>query len=253
MWPNDSDQENADVVEAPVSAKPKRPARGLGGGKHQVVRRQDHFDFGGQMHLEEQTWAVSYADFLMVLLSFFVIFFSIETKKEKDSLIFKIMSEIKGDAQGKGTGREGASVAAGKPFSETDAAALANRFKGFTTVVGKDPASLTVMFPDNVYAKGSYKLTGKALEEFRVVMATIQPFADQVEVLVTGHSDSLGVRTLAGVQKFEDNFELSSLRASAAIREAMALGISETNLRARAASSTERNTRSISITIQENK
>ena len=56
------------------------------------------------IHLEDETshlWAVSYADFLMVLLSFFIIFFSLD-KKTKDSVIDEIMLYSSGQEGVKG-------------------------------------------------------------------------------------------------------------------------------------------------------
>lgn len=221
----------------------------------EVIRRTDHIDFEHQMHAEENTWAVSYADLLMVLLSFFVIFFSVESSKNKDALIYKILSEVKNPRAGTGpaNGYGGATGKGGqsRTFTETDAKQMASLFKGLNPVVGRNPASLTLEFPDNVYKSGNYKLQGDPLKEFRNVFEKLKPYEQQLEVLIIGHSDSKQVAQVAGGRKFEDNFELSSLRASAAIREAVNLGFSEEHIRGQAASHNERNTRSISITIRD--
>lgn len=222
----------------------------------EVIRRTDHIDFEHQMHAEENTWAVSYADLLMVLLSFFVIFFSVESSKNKDALIYKILSEVKnpragtGPANGYGQAAQGAKGS--RLFTEADAKQMASLFKGLNPAVGRNPASLTLEFPDNVYKSGTYKLKGDSLKEFHRVFEMLRPYDMQLEVMIIGHSDSKQVAAApAGGRKFEDNFELSSLRASAAIREAVTQGFSEDHIRGQAASHNERNTRSISIMIRD--
>lgn len=197
---------------------------------------------------ENGGWAVSYSDFLMVLLSFFVIFFSINNHKDRRSMIFKIMNQVKGAPQ-EGSGAV-QSKPDGKEFTAREAESLAGLFKSLSPKVGENPASLTLVFPDNVFRPGEYKLTGPALGEYQQLLKKLMPYQEQIEVVITGHSDSSGVRAETG-RKFEDNFELSSLRASSAIRNALDVGFAENHIRAQASSHNERNTRSISITIQD--
>lgn len=216
----------------------------------EVVRRNDHYNFQSHMGSDEHGgWAVSYSDFLMVLLSFFVIFFSINNHKDRRSMIFKIMSQVKGNPQEGGQGT-GPGRPDGREFTSQDAETLAGLFKSLSPKVGENPASLTLVFPDNVFKPGEYKLTGSALNEYEQLIKKLMPYQEQIQVVITGHSDSTGVIATQG-RKFEDNFELSSLRASAAIRNALNVGFVENHIRARAASHNERNTRSISITIQD--
>ena len=67
-----------------------------------------------------QSWAVSYSDMLMVLMSFFVIFFSFEDKK-RDDLVSQISLEMQAksgggglqDVTGKAGGRTGGAVGPG--------------------------------------------------------------------------------------------------------------------------------------------
>lgn len=216
----------------------------------EVVRRNDRYNFQSHMSSDEQGgWAVSYSDFLMVLLSFFVIFFSINNHKDRRSMIFKIMSQVKGTSQEGGAG-DAHVKPDGKEFTGEEAQTLAGLFKSLSPKVGENPASLTLIFPDNVFKPGEYKLTGSALSEYQQLIKKLMPYQEQIEVVVTGHSDSSGVRAESG-RKFEDNFELSSLRASSAIRHALEVGFVENHIRAQASSHNERNTRSISITIQD--
>ncbi len=220
------------------------------GRKLEVVRRNDHYDMESLMHGDEHSWAVSYADLLMVLLSFFVIFFSVESSKNKDALIYKILADVKGTSAGMGPGGRQVDSLNGRQFTETDAHKLAEMFHSLNPVVGNNPASLTLEFPENIFPSGSYKLKGQYLTEFRQLFTTLKPYDKMLEVTIIGHSDSRLVASVDG-RKYEDNFELSSLRASASIREAVALGFNEANIRGQASSHNQRDTRSISVTIRD--
>lgn len=215
------------------------------------VERMQRSETG--IHAEE-SWAVSYADMLMVLLAFFVVFFSIDNKSEKDDLI-DLLSGKKapvGDADKPGqaslhqirVGEKVGDVLQGLEGLRS----FVSRLPGFETETRVEGRKLILHFPANIYASGKYVLTGEALRNLDEVIGRLIPHQDGVDVSFVGHTDETQVRISRG-RTLASNFDLSSLRASRALQRAIEMGIRPATLSAQGGAEFSRNTRSLTIVV----
>lgn len=219
-----------------------------------TVRRSIRAEMAGDdnLHTESESWAVSYADFLMVLLSFFILFFSIDQKKT-DDVIQQIMV-----ATGKMEKTEGNGGAAPnekqvdrepKSIGLQEINGIASQLLKLNWKVEKDPKKIMVHFPDNLYLPGSLTLDEKAKENMDKIVNLLSPFYDRIQLTVVGHTDETLVKD-RGDTYLKDNFDLSVLRATNAVKYAVRLGVPMNILSAKGNSSHSRNSRSLSIVIQ---
>lgn len=195
-------------------------------------------------------WAVSYSDFLMVLLCFFILFFSVNDEKKKD-IIQKIFADAK-TVESSGAAVTGAGNAtggrAGGP-GRFPAADLEKSLGSFSFSVAQDEAGLLVHFPDDLYAAGSYEIhetQARLLESF---LAKVSPYRDLISLTFVGHADAAAVRR-GSKRKYTDNFDLSSLRATRALQFAARGGFPEDQMAAKGTSKNGRSSRTISILIK---
>ena len=156
----------------------------------------------------EATWAVSYADFLMVLLSFFIVFFSVDQK----SILHKIVTGIQTTSGASGTSQAttttaGAAATQTQDF-ESGMAALAKIMPQSTVSQYHGTARLEIVLPDNIYSLGEYKAPEKIIAP---IVEHLKKFESQISITVVGHSDVTGFQknrpvigtnntTLAGVR-----------------------------------------------------
>jgi flagellar motor protein MotB len=220
---------------------------------------------------DSTAWAVSYSDMLMVLMSFFVLFFSFEESK-RQSIVSQIAmdmhisteKEVAKDAAAGGGGKGsypglGAGnslippaplgvVAKGGPFTITD---LMTSFEQASYKVSSNDKKdvLVVNLSDEIFGSRQFDLTGPVKKELNKALELLTPYKDQIKIVFIGHSDS---DALTKTNRFmTNNIELSSLRASRALEYAAELGFDPAFLTVEAAASTLRNTRSVSIRIQQ--
>lgn len=226
-------------------------------GRIEVVRRSGE-SLHRVPHTEDHTWAVSYADFLMVLLSFFIIFFS--QGEGTDNVIFKITQEL-----GKNSGQQGStnqsSTAPTTPgnFSgqhpgggPMDRAALSKdlkkEFSNFTFMDNEKEKALSILLPENIYSSGAYQLQAEAKAQFADLVKRLLPFKNAITITITGHTD-ISLVTQSKLKKFGDNTELSSLRAYYATKELIEQGFSEDQVRIKTLLKEQRNSRTLSLQI----
>ena len=202
-------------------------------------------------HVEDETshlWAVSYADFLMVLLSFFIIFFTFE-KKKQNSAIDEIVAYSKKVVAG-----ESFAVPPRGPASSTNAAAaLAPALTSLDKLkveTARDAKSLYIHLPDNIYRKGSAKLDADVTPQFEALIKVLAVFNGKIKITFIGHTDEsrLVSQNYPGVN---DNFDLSALRASSALRHALRMGLDAKTLFLSGSAENKRNSRTLSIFIEE--
>lgn len=226
-------------------------------GRIEVVRRS-----GESLHrihqTDDHTWAVSYADFLMVLLSFFIIFFSQSDGAE--NVIFKITQEL-----GKNSGQQGSanqsSTAPEKAgnFSGQHPGAgpldrmalskeLKKEFSNFTFMENEKERAISILLPENIYNSGAYHLQDEAKQQFAELVKRLLPFKNAITITITGHTDISSV-TPSRLKKFGDNTELSSLRAYYATKQLIELGFSEEQVRIKTLLREQRNSRTLSLQI----
>lgn len=186
-------------------------------------------------------WAVSYSDFLMALLSFFILFFSIDTP-QRQKLILDLADTFSTAKSGHGGG-----VADGK--GSRMPAQLMDSLKDLQLEATPEKDSLTVHFADDFFLPGQHVIAREHAPAIRDFLKLLRPYQGKVNLYFEGHADRRPLQK-AKNDIVVDNFILSSLRASSALILAKQMGFSEKHLFIRAASSNVRDTRSLSVLIE---
>ena len=202
-------------------------------------------------------WAVSYADMLMVLLSFFVMFFSLKEESpqtfddqlKKISLSMKSMDQA-GGAGDTAPGHQPASVGANgaQPASGKDFSLLSDALKIDGVTVSNEKTQLVLTLDNTAYRSGVYQPNKAILSKVNEIVDHLKPYKGEVQMTIVGHTDSKKLRARNAF--LQDNFDLSSLRALRVLKHVIAQGFPENHATARAASSFDRDARSVSIVIQ---
>lgn len=213
------------------------------------------------LHEDENAhlWAVSYADFLMALMSFFILFYSADPAS-KSKIIFNLAKQFdsKGksdlqtaDGKTKGTGGALANAINDK-VDDRLPSSLSDSLNKFNVSVDTDHESLIINFADNMYKAGQHEMYKDQIAVLKEILEKIHPFSESVNLYFEGHADNRPMN-IHKTNIVVDNFVLSSLRASSALIIARDLGFSEKKLFIQAASSNIRNSRSLSIRIEPHK
>ena len=187
-------------------------------------------------------WAVSYSDFLMALLSFFILFYSVDSSKRK-MFIINLAKQFK-----EGSSNYGAHEGGGK-IDERLPANFLESLKDLNVSVDKEKEILVVNFADDFFSPGKYEIRNDKQKTIQDLLARLKPFSKNVNLYFEGHADNSPL----AIHKSDilvDNFVLSSLRASTALLIAKKAGFSEKTLFIQADSSNIRNSRSLSIRIE---
>jgi chemotaxis protein MotB len=202
----------------------------------------------------DHLWVVSYADLLMVLLCFFVLFFSVG-KEGRNTLIHRIlMNDLKGVSKTVASGSEGgmstqANSGGHTPYSSRD---IESVLKGLNLTTLKEGESLVLFFPDDVYPKGKTELPDSEIVVLNDLLTRLKPYQHDMDLVFVGHTDPSPVAH-AKTSKIEDNFDLSSARAKRALRIAEKMNFPTNHLRIEADGSFKRSSRTLSITVQESR
>ncbi len=211
---------------------------------------------------ESQNWAVSYSDMLMVLMSFFILFFSFNEENPDKNLIEQISVQM-----GHLTTNQKSTVDASHSSSEPIAPSnykkntasgpvtanpinnIAQALKGSSVEMVQDPSqtSLIIHLRDQIYGKRQFVMEREVQQELKKVLEVLAPYKDQLQLTFIGHSDQLTIQN--GGFYLASNLDLSSLRASRALSYAITQGYNPANLSIQAASDQGRNTRSLSIKV----
>ncbi len=198
----------------------------------------------------QHLWAVSYSDFLMVLLSFFILFFSAEAP-QKQKLILELASHFTSPPAGAGSG-SGQSTGNDSDNSESKRrmpSGVFARLKGLNVTVDKEKESLIINFPNDLYGPGKHRIEHDKAAMIENFLNVMKPYQGQVNLYFEGHADTTPLKIHRN-EIVVDNFVLSSLRASSALGLARGMGFSEKNMFIQANSSNLRNSRSLSIRIE---
>lgn len=200
-------------------------------------------------------WAISYSDFLMVLLSFFILFFSVDPNK-KDSVIQKVLL-ANGGTGGQLTQnmKSVRTVQTAQTVQRTPAAAPAKlphfdakMFLNLKVAMRERDESVLLIFPENIYPKGQVRLSKKEAMRLRLVFERLMPFKNLIDVTVIGHTDKTPVTKIRS-RYMHDNNDLSSARANEALRLAARTGFPSDRLSAKAVAANDRNSRTISLLV----
>jgi flagellar motor protein MotB len=207
--------------------------------------RPDRDDTPPQIHEDSHSWAVSYADFLMVLLSFFIIFFSVDGNKKTD-LIDQIAAETLGAGKNKPAGYTNKSLT--NTRLPSGVAEVANGVDGMFVERPDKSQKLYIYFDDNIYAPGQLDLNEAQIQNLRKILSSLQPFMDNISITFVGHTDSTAV-SISRNRFIDDNFDLSSLRATKALQQAARLGFNPTKMFAKGVAEHSRGSRTLSLII----
>lgn len=174
----------------------------------------------------EGTWAVSYGDMVTLLLTFFIVFFSIDPKQDSQrqaaALQMSLLEAINKNALAfaPGTGGRAPAMSIGTEDEKGINPDALKNFKGRAHQVGDH---LLIEFPGVSFFKSSKTdVTSdgkKALESF---VQTYMPYAGRHKVSVRAFTDR---RPVKNGHRFEDNLELSALRSVATLRILQKAGI----------------------------
>lgn len=176
----------------------------------------------------EGSWAISYGDMITLLLSFFILFFSLEkpspkVNRVKSALLNDLNANEVTGSQGKGDRQPSAAKAA-----EGDTKVTYPKEFGGVAYEVKD--KLLVEFPDVSFfdsAKVDLNEAGqKSIAEFGKKFA---PYATQFNVVIQAYADPRKVRP--NRYRFKDNLELSALRSIATMRALKESGVPLSRMR----------------------
>lgn len=224
----------------------------------------------------QHLWSVSYADLLMVILAFFVVFDIKPTasgdgkKDDRQSALSMIVSRLSfADAATDGVPMGGdISPHGGAKTTATEDGGVASRGGGdpagaiLAMLVGTlpttlrvevlgDASSVNIHFPDEVYASGHFTVENADLaQSLKAVCAAVQPYMDEVRVTFVGHSDSQPLSESLR-RRVGSNMLLSSMRAVKAAEFAIALGLKPDRVVTQGDDAYARGQRSLSIKIEE--
>lgn len=188
----------------------------------------------------QHLWALSYADFLMALLAFFILFFSIDEPK-RDNFMRTIAvqfasNDINGDRNPAAT-----EVGFDKTFMDH-----VQKLNVKAELKGQD---LLIEFPQNFFRAGKYSLNSTQRATMSQLLEVLKPYSGKLNIYFEGHTDNQPVvRSRTAFMK--DNFNLSTLRASSALEYAKNLGFEEKHLFIAGMSSNMRNSRTLSLRLE---
>jgi len=204
------------------------------------------------LHADDSShlWAISYADFLMVLLSFFVIFFSADDKK-RENMIFQIVSELKiphVQVAGGGVGRAITSIGSDN-LSDSLSAQLRKALSGRKVEINEGRDSVTINLPDDIYTVGGVNLNEESEATLLEILEKVQPDIQSVVIGFIGHTDSIPVDG-SKHKVLNTNMDISVVRASKALMMGASFGLPVDHMYASGAAQNIRSTRSLSVVIK---
>lgn len=244
--------------------------------RHVRIERKSGLEISAE---ENQSWAVSYSDLLMVLMSFFVLFFSFEGR-ERENMLSKIRMEIGGKTDKSSTGKlpirstsrasttgelsthipsqQGASKEKTSETSDgqmrmNEKASIMNTIgdrisrKQFAVTKEKNSGELVIDLSNQIYERRVFSINSKISTELDQVLKILEPYKNKVYITFIGHSDSLQLTN--GSTFLANNFDLSSLRASRAMSYAIQKGFNPRRLSIGAMGENLRNSRSLSLRV----
>lgn len=238
--------------------------------QHDKKNSNNHFHKGASNRLEDaesfdveddssHLWAVSYADFLMVLLSFFVIFFSLD-KEEKEKVKNQIVQnqtflKLENDLlkRSKPVGSSDNQETTAENPNKRTLASVVERFNVEESEIEINktdyPREIQIFLPDNIFDLNAVHINARGIKSLKKVLYTLEPYGKHLEITFIGHSDSSKVRPRKE-KLISNNFALSSLRASQALVKALEFGFPASSLNVLGQADFERNSRTLSVLVK---
>ena len=212
---------------------------------------------------DSTTWAVSYSDLLMVLMSFFVIFFSFNDSETSKNAVQNIALLLKKKASGAATTTVPI-VAAQAPESKTSQpaemeqkASLSRKLSDqFTQIFSSSQVklstegnTLTVNFFGDNFKPRAFTVDEGLKKQLNEAVTAILPYKDKIEVVVVGHSDSTPF-SKGRSNLIADNYDLSAFRALHILKYLGAQGLTLSHMSAQGDADNTSRKRSFSLKIQ---
>lgn len=229
------------------------------------VERVEEIEVG---HEDEHSWAVSYSDLLMVLLSFFVVFFSFSENEgsEKNKVLKAIEASVNKAPNGGGPEAAGAkpvkSVATAPKSAPTTEPVLSQAKQTRASISAKiqknirdlkvladknDTAALEIRLPDDIFELGKFSANDRVVTFLKEINKVIAPYSSSIDVYIIGHADQQS--KFRKNNMIQDNFSLSALRAASALDVMLRLGFPQKHIFVQGAADNERVSRSLSVKI----
>ncbi len=195
----------------------------------------------------ELGWIISYADLLMILLCFFVLFYSSSPETE-GSVIQKILNMESKELQ-QNQGSTVLAVPAELNANSVLLKKLSINLSSFDLNTKAQDDSIVIQFPDNSFGKGKSNLGAAQKDQLVQLIERLKPFQNDVNITLIGHTDSSAV---SPYQKngILDNFDLSAARAKSAYKIVIQANFPESHIKIEGDSSFERASRTLSVMIK---
>jgi outer membrane protein OmpA-like peptidoglycan-associated protein len=194
----------------------------------------------------------------MVLLSFFVLFFSYgeKEKETKDSItrMVRRFETVTAPVEGSATTVAQAPLVASAPKAEpvaeklTLSQQLLNVLPANRIQANLDGDSIVLRFGLNAYAPGQVRPPTAVQPQLNQLADILKPFLDEVDIVVVGHADKQKVRRHR--KRFNDNLEISLARSVRAVRYLEKQGIPLEKMRSLGTGDQEIASRTISIILK---
>lgn len=179
-------------------------------------RKFEHVDTEG-------SWAISYGDMITLLLSFFVLYFTVDHKRVQErqlanSLLVRLV--------------ESGVQSAKQPAGKTDLNIGKEPGEGIEPMVLADAGAKVHYIGDQLiiefdkisfFPLGVVDLTSSGREVLANFAASFIPFAGKYDLVIRAFTDTRPVKSKTG--RFQDNLELSALRSIAAMRVLQEFGV----------------------------
>lgn len=190
-------------------------------------------------------WAVSYSDLLMVLLSFFVVFFSIDGEKESIRQILQVADIPAVNSI------DNKVLSSTKTESLREVLILIKPIQDLEVLDTGSGEEVLINFPENIYARGETRLSKKYERQLLAIFQSLEPHIEKLRIEFIGHSDSAPIRSVSS-SRFQDNFDLSFYRAAEALRIVVASGFARSDqLSAKGLADNQASNRGLSILISQ--
>jgi chemotaxis protein MotB len=181
----------------------------------------------------EGTWAISYGDMVTLLLTFFILFFSIEptdntkVKKEalKVSLVDSLRDHSKQTDKAVPTTKNNDSLSVSENPQTKEVGISKEILKVWNGVAHDMGNHIIVEFPGvSFFKSGSIDLTAEGRKSLKEFLKIYMPYAGHYQVSIRAFTDNKKVKN-AQFRRFNDNLELSALRSVASLRELQKIGM----------------------------
>lgn len=164
---------------------------------------------------QEGSWMISYGDMITLLLSFFVIFFSMDFAEKNDNLLeASLISQLSQDTENLNEKFTVGNTTDPESFKDDAQLIIDNSQKGQMTVFFKG---------QSFFDSGETQLNANGEKNLRKFIKKFLPFAGKYKVKIQAFTDATPVTK--NKYRYKDNTELSALRSIAAFKVFKDMGV----------------------------